>query len=142
MAYVETHRSVVAPADCDILGHMNVSHYFASVSDGMFAFQTMLGLGLTDIREGRRVSFVVVRAESDFKAEIMAGSVIVLRSGIEEMGGKTALFRHRLFRGEDDALAFETTFRCVLFDLANRRAVEVPDDVRDNAEPYRIDAGG
>ncbi len=142
MPYVETHRSVVAPADCDILGHMNVSRYFAAVSDGMFSFQTGLGLGLSDLRDGRRLSFAVVRAESDFKAEIMAGTVIVLRSGIAEMGTKTALFRHRLFRAEDDALTFETTFRCVLLDLANRRAAEIPDDIREKAQAFMIGDGG
>lgn len=140
MAFVETHRSVVAPSDCDILGHMNVSCYFAAVSDGMFAFQTNLGLGLTDIREGRKLSFAVVRAESDFRAEILAGTVIVLESGIEAIGGKSARFRHRLTRGEDGALAFETLFHCVLLDLTTRRATAVPDDIREKAKPYMVDA--
>jgi hypothetical protein len=45
---------------------MNVSRYFAAVSDGVSAFQTMLGLGPTDIREGRQLSFADVQAESDF----------------------------------------------------------------------------
>ena len=35
--FVETYRATVAPSDCDHLGHMNVKHYFAAVSDGMFA---------------------------------------------------------------------------------------------------------
>lgn len=36
-AFLETYRAAVAPADYDHLGHMNVQHYFAAVSDGMFA---------------------------------------------------------------------------------------------------------
>jgi acyl-CoA thioester hydrolase len=141
MAFVETHRSVVAPSDCDHLGHMNVSRYFAACSDGMFAFQTSLGLGPADLRDGRRLSFAVVRAESDFKAELGAGEVIVLLSGIEAIGGKSVLFRHRLVRAEDGSAAFETSFRCVLLDLASRRAVAVPDDVREKAQAYMIDQG-
>src|SRR5262245_56025205 len=42
---VETYRATVAPSDCDHLGHMNVQHYFAAVSDGMFAMMIRLGLG-------------------------------------------------------------------------------------------------
>jgi acyl-CoA thioester hydrolase len=42
--FVETYRATVAPADCDHLGHMNVQHYFAAVSDGMFAIMARLGL--------------------------------------------------------------------------------------------------
>ena len=62
MAYVETYRTVVAPSDCDVLNHMNVSGYFQACSDGVFSLQTNLGLGLSDIRDGRKLSFAVVRA--------------------------------------------------------------------------------
>ena len=136
MAAVETFRSVVSPAECDHLGHMNVSRYFAAVSDGVFAFQTMLGLGPTDIREGRRLSFAVVRAESDFKSELAAGDVIRLLTAVKQLGSKSVLFRHQLERVEDGEVAFETLFRCVLLDLQARRAVEVPDDIRDKLEAY------
>jgi acyl-CoA thioesterase FadM len=141
VAYIETYRSVVAPAHCDHLGHMNVSRYFAAVGDGMFALQTMLGLGPADIRDGRGLSFAVVRSESDFRAELVAGDVIRLESAIEEAGEKLAVFRHRLVRAEDDRLAFETRFRCVMLDLASRRAVPIPDAVRARCEPFMLDAG-
>jgi hypothetical protein len=32
--FIETYRGTVGPADCDDLGHMNVQHYFAAVSNG------------------------------------------------------------------------------------------------------------
>ena len=139
MAFVETYRTVVAPSACDVLNHMNVSGYFQACSDGVFSLQTNLGLGLSDIRDGRKLSFAVVRAESDFKSEVMAGEVIYLQSGIAEIGGKSIVFQHRLFRAEESILAFETIFRCVLLDLENRRAVEVPDDVREKAQQFLIE---
>ena len=125
MAFIETYRTVVAPSDCDVLNHMNVSGYFQACSDGVFSLQTNLGLGLSDIRDGRKLSFAVVHAESDFKSEVMVGEVIYMQSGIEEIGGKSIVFRHRLLRAEDDILAFETKFQCVLLDLENRRAVTI-----------------
>lgn len=139
MAFLETYRTVVAPSDCDVLGHMNVSRYFQACSDGVFAFQTNLGLGIGDIRDGRKLSFAVVRAESDFKSEVLAGEAVYLQTGIVEIGGKSVLFRHRLIRAEEDVVAFETNFRCVMFDLENRRAVEIPDDVRAKAQAYLIE---
>ena len=66
-------RSVVDPSDCDFLGHMNVSRYFAACSDGVFALQSELGLTADDMRNGRRLSFAVVNAQSDFRAELAAG---------------------------------------------------------------------
>jgi acyl-CoA thioesterase FadM len=51
--FVETYRATVAPADCDHLGHMNVQHYFAAVSDGMFAIMVRLGLCPEEIRRDK-----------------------------------------------------------------------------------------
>ena len=136
MPFLETFRKAVDPSECDVLGHMNVSRYFAAVSDGMFSFQTGLGLGPSDLRGGRRLSFAVVRAESDFRSEIVSGEVICLRSAVEELGNKSAVFRHRLHRVEDDSIAFETLFRCVLLDLRTRRATAIPDDVRERAGAF------
>jgi len=138
VSFIETYRAAVAPADCDVLGHMNISRYFQACSDGVLSFQTRLGLGISDIRHGRRLSLAAVRVESDFKSEIMAGEVISLRTGVEEIGGKTILLRHRLYRVEADVLAFDTKFRCALLDLEQRRAVAIPDDVRAKAQEYLI----
>ena len=92
--YIETFRATVAPADCDHLGHMNVQHYFAAVSDGVFAVMVQLGLGPREIRE-RKMSFAVVHAETEFQQELHAGDVIVLESTVEKLGTKSAL-RHPL----------------------------------------------
>jgi len=140
--FAETYRSVVAPEACDHLGHMNVQQYFAAVSDGMFALQTELGLGPSDVRQGRKLSFAVVRAESDFKAELFAGDVIRLESAIEEIGDKSAAFRHRLVRVEDGAIVFQTHFKCVLLDLETRKAASVPDDVRKKAAKFMVRGEG
>ena len=43
-------HSVVDPSDCDFLGHMNVSCFFAACSDGVFAIQSEMGLTANDNR--------------------------------------------------------------------------------------------
>ena len=138
MPFIETYRAVVAPSDCDHLGHMNVSRYFTALGDGTFTFQTLLGLRPKDLRGGRRLSFAVVHAESDFKAEVAAGEAVYLESGVKELGTKSAVFHHRLIRLEDRGLTFETNFRCALLDLGTRRAVEIPEDVRKKAQAFMI----
>ena len=136
MSAMISFRSVVDPADCDFLGHMNVSRYFAACSDGVFAIQSELGLTANDMREGRRLSFAVVSAQSDFRAELVAGDAIRLETSIIELGTKSITFRHRLIRAEGDQLAFETVFKCVMLGLETRRAAEIPEDVRQNAEQW------
>ncbi|WP_416899982.1 MAG: acyl-CoA thioesterase [Minwuia sp.] len=139
MAAMITARTIVDPSDCDFLGHMNVSRYFAACSDGVLAIQSEMGLTARDMRSGRRLSFAVVNANSDFRAELAAGDAIRLETEILELGEKTITFRHRLYRCEDNALAFETRFKCVMFDLAARRSAVVPDDVRAAAAPFMAD---
>lgn len=137
MPYIETFRKAVDPSECDILGHMNVSRYFSACSDAMFSLQTEFGLGRSNIVGGDRMSFAVVHAESDFRSEVLAGEVIVMRTAVEEIGNKSATFRHRLYRTEADVLAFETLFRCVLLDLETRKAAPIPDGIREKAERMR-----
>ena len=138
MSYVETYRATVAPSDCDVLGHMNVSRYFAACADGVFSLQTSLGLGLDDLTSGRQLSFAVVHAESDFKAEVHVGSVIYLLPGMAEVGDKSILFHHRLFKADGDVLAFETRFKCVLLDLVERKARSLPPDIREQTEKFLV----
>jgi acyl-CoA thioesterase FadM len=92
--FVETYRATVAPADCDHLGHMNVQHHFAAVSDGMFAIMSHRGLGPDEIRR-RQMSFAVVRAETDFHRELRAGDLVVLESTVVKVADKSATFRQR-----------------------------------------------
>jgi YbgC/YbaW family acyl-CoA thioester hydrolase len=139
MSFVETYRKAVDPSECDILGHMNVSRYFAACSDAMFSLQTTLGLGLSNITGGKRMSFAVVHTEADFRSEVLAGEVIAMRTAVEEIGNKSMLFRHRLYRAEQEVLSFEALFRCVLLDLETRKATPIPDDIREKAE--RLHAG-
>jgi acyl-CoA thioester hydrolase len=127
--YLETFRATVSPADCDHLGHMNVQHYFAAVSDGMFALMVRLGLGPEEIRR-RQMSFVVVRAETEFHQELRAGDVIALESTALKLGEKSATFHHRLRHVATNALAMSTEFKCVLLDLEKRQASPIPDDIR------------
>jgi acyl-CoA thioester hydrolase len=126
-------RSVVDPADCDFLGHMNVSRYFAACSDGVFAIQSEMGLTANDMRSGRRLSFAVVNAQCDFHAELSAGDALRLETSIVAIGSKSMTFRHQLFRADGDIKAFETEFKCVMLSLETRRAADIPDDVREKA---------
>ena len=133
-----SYRSVVDPSDCDFLGHMNVSRYFAACSDGVFAVQSELGLTAEDMRSGRRLSCAVVHEESDFHAELSAGESIWLETEILAMGSKSMTFRHRLYRATDRALAFETQFKCVMLSLETRRASAIPEDVREKAQEFMV----
>ncbi|MCE8516622.1 thioesterase family protein [Ruegeria pomeroyi] len=129
-------RSVVDPSDCDFLGHMNVSRYFAACSDAVFAVQSEMGMTAEDMRSGRRLSFAVVHADSSFLSELAAGDAIYMQTSVVECGGKSVTFRHRLFRAGDGKEAFQSVFKCVLLNLDTRRAEMLPDEIRIKAQEW------
>jgi acyl-CoA thioesterase FadM len=133
--FIETWRGVVSPAQCDHLGHMNVQYYFAAAGDGMFALSGKLGLPRKKVDE-RRMCFVVVHAQSDFRRELHAGDVITLQSTVLEVGDKVAKFAHKLLIAEDDTVAFDLWMKAVMLDLDSRKAREIPSDIRAAAEKF------
>ena len=81
---------------------MNVQHYFAAVSEGMFAIM---------VRFGRQLSFAVVHSETDFHHELRPGDVVALESTVLKLGDKSATFRHRLKNVTTGNIAISTEFK-------------------------------
>jgi acyl-CoA thioester hydrolase len=127
--FIETYRGAARREDCDDLGHMNVQHYFAAVSNGMFAMMSRLGLTPEEIQR-RQMSFAVVHAETDFHRELRSGDMMLLESTVLKLGNKSATFQHRLRNLSTDSVATTTDFKCVLLDLGRREAIPIPDDIR------------
>ena len=126
--FIETYPGTVGPTDCDDLGHMNVQHYFAAVSNGMFTMMSRLGLTPEEIQ--RQMSFAVVHAETDFHRELRSGDVMLLESTVLKLGDKSATFQHRLRNLSTNSVAMTTDFKCVLLNLKRREAISIPDDIR------------
>lgn len=126
----------VAPRDCDILGHMNVAAYVDAVSDAMFTIQGAAGLDRAHMATAKR-SFVAARMECDYLAEMLAGDVLRMDSRVLHVGTKSARFAHVMTRLADGATVFTAENVSVYFDLAARRALPMPDDLRQALERLR-----
>ncbi len=136
MPAMSSFRTFVESTDCDFLGHMNVARYFSACSNATGTIQAELGLTGEDMRTGRRLCFAVVHADSSFRAELNAGDSIQMMTDILAIGTKSMTFRHRLYRVDDGALCFETSFKTALMNLTTRKAAAIPDDVRAKAQAY------
>lgn len=137
---MQTLRRPVAPRDCDILGHMNVAAYIDAVSDAMFTIQGAAGLDRAAVATGRR-SFVAARVEADYRAELLAGDVFTVETRVLHVGTKSARFAHRMTRLPDGATVFEAENVSVYFDLDTRRALAIPDDLRQALDRLREETG-
>ena len=119
--FVETCRATVAPSDCDHLGHMNVQHYFATVSDGMFASDSALARKKSSGARFRlpsctqRLSFTTSwgRHGPGVHGPYTRREVRDLSPPTENVATGT--------------IAMITEFKCVLLDLEKRKAISIPD---------------
>lgn len=116
----------------DTMGHLNVRHYSAMFDDaafqllGMVAAPTWLaasGLGWAD-----------VKLSIEFVHEVQAGSCLIVRSRMERIGGKSLTYRHELRDAQGDTLHATCETVTVLFDLKQRKAATIEDELRLRAQ--------
>ncbi|MHA6261929.1 acyl-CoA thioesterase [Arenibacterium sp. CAU 1754] len=133
----ETFESIVVigSSDCDALGHMNVARYYALCNQNGFGMQTAMGWPPGERRDGVRLSFAVVRAESDFQAEVLAGETLIVRTDIARIGRKSASFRNVILR-RDESPVFRSVWHSACLDLDARRATVIPDAFRAALETH------
>ena len=145
------YRGVAQSWECDLMGHLNVSHYFGRSSDHASFTRLNLGMAPRDMVANHRGT-VALEEHARFHREVHAGGMIVGRSAPVEIGERTITV-YQEFRDSDDQLL--TSFKTVIghFDTANRKLVPWTDttlelaqaariDLPDHAAPLHVPAGG
>ena len=135
-----TYRGTVYPWQCDHMDHMNVMWYVGKFDEATWQLMAQLGLPASRLKkEGR--GMVAVEQQITYKRELRAGDVITIRSSVLETKDKSVRFTHEMTNDENGELAASAVLVGVCIDLASRRAVSLPADVRSNAAGV-VDGGG
>jgi acyl-CoA thioester hydrolase len=126
-SWFDLFTGIVMPAQCDIYGHMN---YAACFDEAAWHFPRMAGLSLDEFR-ARGFGTVVATLTIDFHHEIRAGQLILVKGALIRVGTKS--FSHEMRLYEADSMNHCATQKTVevCFDTAARKAVPLPDDMRD-----------
>lgn len=117
-------------ADLDPLGHCNnaaINGFFESSRVALF----------TEARvpvSGGSLSIPIVRIEIDFRHELLYGARVRVGARILRIGRTSLTLAGAVFDGGRCAAAAQVV--AVLFDLAQRRAVEISVDLRDALSAY------
>jgi acyl-CoA thioester hydrolase len=136
--WMETNRGVVFPWHCDQFGHMNVRWYAHFFDDAGFAIWPMMKLGYDRMQE-MGFHTVIGRTTTNFVRELKAGELIVVRSALVRVGGKSVTVRHRLLGAETDELHASQDMIEVFFDPETRTAISIPDSFRSVLETHVVD---
>ena len=128
--WMETHRAVVFPWHCDHLGHMNVRWYAHFFDDAGWHLWTRIGLTPADLK-GRGVATVIASTKTDFQHELNAGDLLIIESAFTRLGNSSLNQVQRMRNAETGVLSATQETVEVFFDLATRKAVAMPDDIRE-----------
>lgn len=128
---IECHRGVVHPWLCDRMGHMTTRHYMAMFDDASYHLLAAIGFRPEHLERG--VGFADVSMTIQYRAELLAGALVVVRGGVSHVGRRSfrALYRMKTLEGR---LAAELDSVSAQFDLRARRAIELLPEIRRGAE--------
>ncbi len=137
--WMETHRAVVFPWHCDHLGHMNVRWYGHFFDDAGFHLWSRIGLSHATLKD-RGVVTVIASIKTDFRHECSAGELVLVRSVFTKLGTKSLTMRQRMSNAETGDLIATQEVIEVFFDVAERTATAMPDDIRNKLQEVLVAA--
>jgi 4-hydroxybenzoyl-CoA thioesterase len=121
-------------ADVDHAGivyYPRFHHYFHIAFEEFFR-QRVGPAAYMEILDRRRIGFPAVHSSCDYRAPLRFGDLVRIDMDIEQLGGKSIRFRYRALRAEGDSgqLVAEGVVVVAVTNLAEFRAIEIPDDLR------------
>jgi acyl-CoA thioester hydrolase len=123
-------KSVTVTRDlCDELGHMNIQHYYATLSDGMFAVMGLIGIPKEDIPM-RKTSFALFKEEAEFINELHEDDEFYMATALDHIGTKSVIYQNRFFSVADDLLLFRSKFISVFMNLDTRQSMPIPEEIK------------
>ena len=125
----ETHRTVVHAWMCDHFGHMNVRFYAHLFDDAGFALWTRVGASKA-VFEATGLHTVVARTETDFRKELVAGTVVTIRSRFSKVGTKSVTYAQELLDGDTGEVHATQVAVEVFFDPETRESRDIPGTIR------------
>ncbi len=135
---IETFRAVAYPWLCDSMGHMNTQHYCAAFDGATFHYLARFAGPRAMKAEGR--GWVDAKQTLEYRHEILAGDVLIVRTAMIRVGRSSLSFRHALYDIEDGGLRATSEHVVVHFDLVRRVSLELPESVARTAREHLNDA--
>ena len=129
---IETYRGYVYPSAIDHVGHMNVQFYTSRFDEASWHFLARLGLPPSYLAANRR-GFVALDQHTQYKKEVLAGSLLDIKTELVEVRRKTIRYRHHMYNSETNEEVAVMELLVAYFDLENRASTELPAEVATHA---------
>ena len=123
------YRGVVAQEDVDNEGFMQMSGYMAAISNGITNFFIHLRDDGTPREDG--IGGAALEYRFIYHQTPKIGDILVVHSGLKGIQGKASSYVHWMFNAETGECVATAEAVAVSLDLKARKAVALPDNVRD-----------
>ena len=135
MGLITTYRGTVLPEFCDRAGFMTPRHYMGRVSD---AIPNLIAQTNGTDRSASATGGAALEYRFIYREPAREGDVLVLKSGLKSVGAKTYVWCHWLFDAETGGCIATAEAVAVAMDLATRKAIDIPPDMRKGLEALVI----
>lgn len=133
---ISVHKSVAHPWQCDVMGHMTTRFYVAMFDDSSYHFlHHLFGWSSAQDPTGK-YGWVDARHSINYLAEVNAGDLLEVRAELVKVGGKSMTTTFEMINLGSGDVAATLEGVVVLFDLKERCAVTIPDDIRKTAQSH------
>ena len=131
LGMVSTFRGTVLREHCDATGYLTMRHYMGRVSDGI---PNLIAQTRGEDRSTSRIGGAALEYRFIYRMPAREGDLLVLKSGLKSITGKTYTWCHWLFDGESGENIATAEAIAISMDLVERKAIEIPPDMRANLE--------
>jgi len=139
---VLVQKGVAHPWQCDVLGHLTTRFYVAMFDDASYHFlHEVFGWTGSSDDEGR-LGWADVRHVTDYQAEVAAGDLLEISACVTQIGTKSITMRYEMKNLGSGEIAAQQEVVCVLFDLHERKAVPLSDELNEMAAKHLEQAEG
>ena len=127
---IETYRGVVYPNQLDHMGHMNVQWYTAKFDEGTWHLFSSVGITSNYIRENHK-GMAALEQTTKYKAEVMSGDLLVVKSKVLEVKDKTIRFIHIMYNSETGIEVATSELVAIHLDRKERKACSLPENINE-----------
>lgn len=132
---IETYRGFIYPWQMDHVGHMNVQFYTARFDEATWHFFARLGLTPGFLKDNHR-GLVALDQRTQYKKEVLAGSLLHIQTELLEIKRKTIRFMHHMYNSENGDEVATTELVGAYLDKDTRKTTELPPSVIEIGESW------
>ncbi|HPR28894.1 MAG TPA: thioesterase family protein [Chitinophagales bacterium] len=124
---MHTTEITVRGFDCDIYAHVNNARYLEYLE--ACRWDWVNATGATEYFARRKMSFVVVNINIDYRRAAVLNDVLLVSVRKDEVGNKSARVKQTVIRKSDDKLIAEATITFAMVDNTTGKTVEITEDM-------------